>query len=74
MLWLSMLLLLLRLSRLHLLLWLSSLLWLAWGTSGCQLPNGKMASSALASDTMNVTDLQFENRRVQVNILNNSSK
>jgi hypothetical protein len=63
-LWLSRFLLLLWLSGLQLLLWLSSLLWLARGTSGWQLPDGKMTSSALMSGTTNVNHLQFGNRRV----------
>jgi hypothetical protein len=69
-LWLSKLLLLLWLSRLLLLqlnrlqlLWLNRLL-LAWGTVGCQLADGGMTSSALASRTMNVNHLKFRSRIV----------
>jgi hypothetical protein len=69
-LWLSQL-LLLRLSRLVLLglnklrlLRLNKVLLLVQGTAGCQLPNGKMTSSALVSGTMNVNLLQFRDRRV----------
>jgi hypothetical protein len=56
-LWLSRLLLLLWLRRLLLVLRLSSLLWLAQGTTGCQLPDGKTTSGALASSMMNVNHL-----------------
>jgi hypothetical protein len=69
-LWLNRL-LLLRLNMLFLLR-LNRLLLLAWGTAGCQLPNGETTSSALASGTTNANHLQFRDRRVYDNILNNS--
>jgi hypothetical protein len=55
--------LLLQLNRLQL-LWLNSLLLLAWGTAGCQLPDGEATSSAIVSGTMDVNHLQFRSRRV----------
>jgi hypothetical protein len=61
-LWLNRL-LLLWLNR-FLLWWLNRLLLLMRGTTGCQLPDGKMISSALASGIVNVNHLQFRDRRV----------
>jgi hypothetical protein len=46
------------------------MLW--WGTTGCQLPHAKTTSSALVSGIVNVNHLQFRDRRVLDNILNNS--
>jgi hypothetical protein len=42
------------------------------GTTGCQLPDSKMTSSALTSGMVNVNHLHFSDRRVQDSILNNS--
>jgi hypothetical protein len=46
------------------LLRLNKLLLPAWGTTGCQLLDGKTTSSALASGTTNANHLQFRDRRV----------
>jgi hypothetical protein len=56
-------LLLLGLDKLRLLL-LNRPLLMAWGTTGCQLPDGEMTSSALAGGSTNVNHLQFRDRRV----------